>query len=604
VATFTQGLRQGLPRHPGGPGWPPAGAAAAPAPAGAEGTAAQEAAEPAPAVAAEPALAVPAAEPALAATAAGPAAGAASHAPAPVDAVEVTLRRGLPRVAGGEPWPPAAVVRVDRSAAPAVASDVGLPAVAGESAVVDEEAVAATADSPAAADIPAAAVLATADTPAAVGQAGPTGETVTEQVALRRGLPRTAGGEPWPAAETATVQRRVAVAPVAANASTAAEPSPAEAVADGGSPASEPAQLAPAPSAPVTESESAPVVQAPAAVEPAVTAPAASASVSAPARPTEPARPATPARPAEPAREPRKIGSRTLGGWARLLGWGLLGVVAAAGIIVLAARGVTTLPGVPAFLERYPGSYELPESAPVGFPVWANWMHYLNFFFLVLIVRTGLQVRYQKTPPAYWTPAKGGKKISINLWLHTGIDLLWLANGAAFVVLLFATGHWVRIVPTSWEVFPNAASAMLQYLTLNWPTEHGWVNYNSLQQLMYFTVVFVAAPLAAITGLRMSEWWPKDAERLNRLYPAPVARAIHFPTMLFFVLFVIVHVTLVFATGALRNLNHMFAASDSVSWVGFAWFAGGLVLAVAAVLAARPLVIAPIASLVGKVSSR
>lgn len=500
------------------------------------------------------------------------------------------MRRGLPRVAGGEPWPPAAVVRVDRSPAPAATPDAGLPAVTGETAVVAEETAAATAESPAAADVPAAVV-----------PAGPTADTVTEQVALRRGLPRIAGGEPWPPVETVTVQRRLAVVPEVATAPSAAETSRAD-VADGGSPAPEPAQPTPAPSAPAAESESALVVQAPAAVEPAVKVPAA-ASVSAPARP-EPARPTAPARPAESTREPGRIGSRTLGGWARLLGWGLLGVVAAAGIIVLAARGVTTLPGVPAFLERYPGSYELPESAPVGFPVWANWMHYLNFFFLVLIVRTGLQVRYQKTPPAYWTPAKGGKKISINLWLHTGIDLLWLANGAAFVVLLFVTGHWVRIVPTSWEVFPNAASAMLQYLTLNWPTEHGWVNYNSLQQLMYFTVVFVAAPLAAITGLRMSEWWPKDAERLNRLYPAPVARAIHFPTMLFFVLFVIVHVTLVFATGALRNLNHMFAASDSVSWVGFAWFAGGLVLAVAAVVAARPLVIAPIASLVGKVSSR
>ncbi|MFC4628335.1 cytochrome b/b6 domain-containing protein [Promicromonospora alba] len=594
MATFTQGLRQGLPRHPGGPGWPPAGAAAAPA--AAEGTAAQEAAEPAPAVvAAEPAHAVSAAEPALAATAAEPAAGAA-QAPAPADAVEVTVRRGLPRVAGGEPWPPTAVVRVDRSPALAVTPDAGPPAVASSTAVVDEETVAATADSPA-----------TADVPAAVGPAGPSADTVTEQVALRRGLPRIAGGEPWPPAETVTVQRRVAVAPVAATVPTATEPSRAE-LADGRSSAPEPAQPVPVPSA--AESESAPAVQAPAAVEPVLETPAAPVSATEPARPTEPARstvparPTAPARPAEPAREPRRIGSRTLGEWARLLGWGLAGVVAAAGIIVLAARGVTTLPGVPEFLERYPGSYELPESAPVGFPVWANWMHYLNFFFLVLIVRTGLQVRYQKTPPAYWTPAKGGKKISINLWLHTGIDLLWLANGAAFVVLLFVTGHWIRIVPTSWEVFPNAASAMLQYLTLNWPTEHGWVNYNSLQQLMYFTVVFVAAPLAAITGLRMSEWWPKDADRLNRIYPAPVARAIHFPTMLFFVLFVIVHVTLVFATGALRNLNHMFAASDSVSWVGFAWFAGGLVVAVAAVVAARPLVIAPIASLVGKVSSR
>jgi thiosulfate reductase cytochrome b subunit len=528
VPTFSQGLRQGLPRRSGGPAWPPADEAA-PAPAGAAGTAVQEAAEPA-----------------LAAAAAEPAAGAA-RAPAPDGAVGVTLRRGLPRVAGGEPWPPAAIVRVDRSSAPAVTPSAGLPAVAGGTAVGGKGADAATAGSPAAADVPAAAVLVTADTPAAPGSAGPTIDTVTEQVVPRRGLPRIAGGELWPPAETVTVQRRLAVAPE----------SPAE-------------------QAGASEAE----------------------------RLTEPTQLTEPARRAESAREPRRIGSRTLGGWVRTLGWGLVGVVGVAGVIVLAARGVTTLPGVPGFLERYPGSYELPESAPVGFPVWANWIHYLNFFFMVLIVRTGLQVRYQKSPPAYWTPARGGKKISINLWLHTGIDLLWLANGAVFVVLLFASGHWVRIVPTSWEVFPNAASAALQYLTLDWPTEHGWVNYNSLQQLMYFVVVFVAAPLAAITGLRMSDWWPKDAERLNRLFPAPVARAIHFPTMLFFVLFVIVHVTLVFATGALRNLNHMFAASDTVSWEGFAWFSGGLVVAVAAVVAARPLVIAPIASLVGKVSSR
>lgn len=301
---------------------------------------------------------------------------------------------------------------------------------------------------------------------------------------------------------------------------------------------------------------------------------------------------------------PRTFRDRSPAARARLLAGGVVGVVAAAGIIVLAARGVTTLPGVPAFLERYPGAYAPPEAAPVGFPAWLNWMHYLNFFFLVLIVRTGLQVRRQQTPPAYWASRRGGKKISLTVWLHTSVDLLWLANGVAFVVLLFATGQWMRLVPTSWEVFPNAVSALLQYLTLDWPAEHGWVYYNSLQQLMYFVVVFVAAPVAAITGVRMSEWWPKDAPRLNRLYPAPVARALHFPTMLFFVLFVIVHVFLVFTTGALRNLNHMFGASDAVTWAGFAWFAGGLVVAVGAVVAARPLVVAPIATLFGRVSAR
>ncbi len=255
-------------------------------------------------------------------------------------------------------------------------------------------------------------------------------------------------------------------------------------------------------------------------------------------------------------------------------------------------------------MERYSGEYELPDFVDPGFPAWARWTHFLNFFFMVLIVRTGLLVRRQQKPDAFFAPKKGGKKISIYLWLHTGIDLLWIANGVIFVVLLFVTGHWARIVPTSWEVFPNAASTMLQYLTLQWPVEDGWVNYNSLQQLMYFVIVFIAAPIAAATGFRMSEWWPKNAKALNRAFPAELARALHYPTMLFFVLFVIVHVFLVFATGALKNLNHMFAGTPEVSWIGFWWFAGGLLLSVAVVFAARPLVIAPIANLVGRVSSR
>lgn len=312
-----------------------------------------------------------------------------------------------------------------------------------------------------------------------------------------------------------------------------------------------------------------------------------------------------PAAAQKPAREPVMLGSKSLGQWTKLVGLIAVGGILAAGLLVLAARGVTTLPGVPEFLERHTGVYEIPDVAEEGLPWWVRWTHYLNFFFLLLIIRTGLLVRTQQKPDAFYTPKKGGKKVSIYLWLHTSIDILWLLNGLIFVATLFATGHWRRIVPTSWEVFPNAASALLQYMSLEWPTyEEGWVYYNSLQELMYFAVVFIAAPLAVITGVRMSEWWPKDAERLNRVYPAPVARAIHFPVMLFFVLFVITHVVMVFATGALKNLNTMFYGASEPTWMGFWFFAGGTVLAVAAVAAARPLVIAPIASLFGKVSNR
>ncbi len=522
------------------------------------------------------------------------------------------IRRGLPRVEGGEPWPPAgeAPARVVRAGAGT------------ESAAVQKMTAGTTADTAAAVSAPAPAAPAV---------------PATAPRQLRRGLPRVPGGEPWPttgegsppaatsaapdvqapAAESRPVTAALATPGLAAAASEVAPATPAALPAGtiplrrglprvpGGEP------WPPAGRAPATASAAAPV---PAPVPAAATAQAAPkpAAAAAPAAPApaaivaETAAAAKPAAesPAEPKPQARLYGSRTLGQWSKRVVLLAIGAVAAAAILVLAARGVTTLPGVPAFLERYPGEYALPAGAEPGFPWWAQWTHFLNIFLITLIIRSGYQVRTQQKPPAFWTPKHGGKKISITLWLHQSLDVLWLANGLIFAVLLFSSGRWMRIVPTSWEVFPNALSALLQYMTLDWPVENGWVNYNSLQQLMYFLVVFVAAPLAAITGVRMSEFWPKNAKTLNRIYPVEVARALHFPTMLFFVLFILVHVFLVFATGALRNLNHMFGGTDMVNWVGFWLFAAAIAVTTAGWYAARPLVLAPLARLTGQVSSR
>jgi thiosulfate reductase cytochrome b subunit len=278
-------------------------------------------------------------------------------------------------------------------------------------------------------------------------------------------------------------------------------------------------------------------------------------------------------------------------------------------VVVLLARWFTGLAGVKSFMETYPGHSELPDNSPVGFPAWLAWQHFLNVFFMVLIIRSGWQVRTTKRPPAHWIRNNKGfiktknapTKISLDLWFHLTMDALWMINGVIFAIALFATGQWVRIVPTSWDVFPNAISAGLQYLSLNWPTEHGWVNYNALQLLAYFVTVFIAAPLAFITGLRMSSAWPKKSP-LNKYYRIEAARAVHFPVMLYFVLFIIVHVTLVLATGALQNLNHMYGGSDNINWVGFSIFAASLVVIVAGAILARPLFLRPIASLTGKVT--
>ena len=334
-----------------------------------------------------------------------------------------------------------------------------------------------------------------------------------------------------------------------------------------------------------------------------------------PAEPAEPFAPAEPVVPVAPVAPPATVGAPsrpatkrdgqlTLKQWAGASVVGILAIIGAATIVVQLTRWFLGLDFMQDFLASYPGETPLPEGAPVGFPGWLGWQHFFNVFLIVLIIRSGLQVRTEKRPAAYWTPrwSRGGQgRISLNLWFHQSLDILWLVNGLIFVVLLFATGQWMRVVPTSWEVVPNAVSAALQYLSLNWPLENGWVNYNSLQVLAYFATIFIAAPLAALTGVRMSGLWPKNATALNRIYPVEWARAVHFPVMLYFVAFIAVHVALVFLTGALRNLNHMYAAQDTDDWLGFWIFVASLVVIAAAWIAARPTLLAPIAGVFGKV---
>ncbi len=293
------------------------------------------------------------------------------------------------------------------------------------------------------------------------------------------------------------------------------------------------------------------------------------------------------------------------------------GAVIVAGLVlvflalVLLARWLRTLSGVEAFIADYSGHASQPASAPVGLPGWLGWQHFLNMFFLVLIVRTGLQVRWERRPQGYWTPRKGSffspgsqtpKKISLSQWLHQSLDVLWVVNGLVFIILLFASGHWMRIVPTSWDIFPNMLSAGLQYASLDWPGENGWVHYNALQVMAYFVTVMVAAPLAILSGVRLSTWWPTENEKLSRLYPVEVARAIHIPVMIYFVVFTIVHVFLVFFTGALRNLNHMYTSRDVVDFWGLVVFLGSLAVVAVGWLLTSQMFIGPAAGKMGKVT--
>ncbi|CAN7487280.1 cytochrome b/b6 domain-containing protein [Microbacterium maritypicum] len=560
----TRMLRRGLPRVPGGEPWPPADAAAVEEPTVVVATEAPTSTE------AEPAATPDVADSAVELESAAVATAAPTGSPAPAaTAGAARIRRGLPRVSGGEPWPPSA------AAVPAAAAATPAPQATQPVSGVAAAVPASSATGSTAATARASTAAATAPSPAVSAREAP----IAAAGGVRRGLPRVVGGEPWPPADTVPLAPAVAAS---------VEP------------------VAPAPVAPEsTGPRSTPAVAAPVtAVAVAETAPAI-ADVATPLPWT---------RTVWNGRAPRRIAEAPAAATGRrrptwpqaiavLFGAAALGVLAGAAIAFV--RALLSLPFMQDFLAAFPGEYEPGIAVEPGFSPWVGWQHFFNMFLMVLIIRSGLQVRTEKRPTVFWTPRGNAKgKISLNLWFHQSLDILWLVNGVIFVVLLFVTGHWVRIVPTSWEVFPNALSAALQYVSFDWPHENGWNNYNSLQQLAYFATVFIAAPLAAITGFRMSGLWPKKAEKLSKAYPVEWARALHFPIMLYFVAFIIAHVALVMLTGFLRNLNHMFASQDAVTWTGFWVFILSLVVIAIGWVAARPLVLAPIAKAFGKVSGR
>ena len=248
-------------------------------------------------------------------------------------------------------------------------------------------------------------------------------------------------------------------------------------------------------------------------------------------------------------------------------------------------------------------SLSLPMPAPgdpSGFPFLICFTHWVNFFFLVLLIRSGLSILMDH-PRLYWndgcrpgsawlrfTPIKvpadkvwtakdDARYISPILGLpgyrHTvGIARCWhflhvpffLVNGLVFVTFLFATNQWKRLVPDSWAIVPDAWKVFVHYATFHMPAEpNGFYHYNALQQLSYFGVVFILPPLSMLSGMAMSpaienrfHWFPKLFGNRQG------ARSVHFLVMVAYSLFVVIHVGMVAATGLVRNMNHITLGTD------------------------------------------
>src|SRR5579871_6826960 len=279
----------------------------------------------------------------------------------------------------------------------------------------------------------------------------------------------------------------------------------------------------------------------------------------------------------------------------------ILALIAAAWIEV----AVTGMPPVPAVPQIYPNNF----AGPHGFPVWVRYCHFFNFLFVMILIRSGLSILMDHprlyfndgcTPGSEWirfTPlevprdrlwtAKDDARYISPLvgtpgYRHTiGLARVWhfidvhgfIATGIVFIVMLFTTEQWKRIVPASPLVLIQAWNTFVHYATFHLPPEpNGFYGYNALQQLAYFGVVFVFAPLSILTGASMSPalvnrfpWFVKPFGGRQG------ARSLHFILMNSYFAFLHVHVILVAITGFRRNMNHIVMGTDDMNSKGMIW---------------------------------
>ena len=280
--------------------------------------------------------------------------------------------------------------------------------------------------------------------------------------------------------------------------------------------------------------------------------------------------------------------------------------------------------GLP-YLAPLPQHYLTSPNVPHGFPPWIRWTHFFNFLFVTMLIRSGLSILMDHprlyfnndcTPGTEWirfTPlqvptdrmwtAKDDARyisplVALPGYRHTvGVARSWhfidvygfILTGVVFVVMLFATNQWMRLVPTSIDIIPQAWFTFVHYATLHLPPEpNGFYSYNALQQLAYFAVVFVLAPLQILTGVSMSPAVVNHFPWYAKLFGSRQGgRSLHFLLMLAFSAFIIVHVALVIYTGFVRNMNHIVFGTDTLDHMGMIVGLTGIAIVVACWISAH-----------------
>ncbi|HWG46840.1 MAG TPA: molybdopterin-dependent oxidoreductase [Gemmataceae bacterium] len=250
----------------------------------------------------------------------------------------------------------------------------------------------------------------------------------------------------------------------------------------------------------------------------------------------------------------------------------------------------------------------------LGYPLGVRLTHWFNLLFVTLLVRSGLAI-LSAHPKLYWNihawpgsewldllrkklpndrmwcssdeeghwpswlALPGKENLGLGRYWHFFSAPCWLIVGILYLLVLFTSPQWQRLVPTSWDIFPCAGRAMLEYLKLGTPEPDdprfsigpGYLPFNALQQLTYFGLIFFLVPFQILTGLAQSPSLLARFPWYGRLFGnRQAARSLHFLGLVMIGIFFVIHIIMVFWHNFAKEMDKMILnqSHSEGSWLG------------------------------------
>ena len=144
--------------------------------------------------------------------------------------------------------------------------------------------------------------------------------------------------------------------------------------------------------------------------------------------------------------------------------------------------------------------------------------------------------------------------------LHFQAAWVVVLTGLLYLVSSLLRGHLrTNLLPRGTDLSWRALSAVVaNHLRFKPPGEAEAWSYNVLQRISYLFVIFVLFPLVIWTGLAMSPAFVSAVPAAVTAFGGQQsARTIHFFVSAFLLLFVLVHIVMVFLAGFRRRMRAM-----------------------------------------------